>query len=220
MCNNGNSDGRALEGASFKELRLLEEVDAASATSQRTLAGNVGIALGVVNVLIKSMVTKGYIRATRMGWKRWAYVLTPAGVTRKLQLSANYVDRFLDHYRRVLALVRETLDGAHVNPDSTVAIYGTTELGELMFLVLKEYGVKRVVFLDESGPGEFLGIPVKPLDTIDPYEYAGIMVAFPTGIDSRKQTLVRAGIRPDNITTLLDPPACDATIDGSEAMNS
>ena len=63
--------------------------------------GRVGIAVGVANVLIKSLVTKGYVRASRVTWKGWAYILTPAGVARKVQLTANYVDRFLDHYRTV-----------------------------------------------------------------------------------------------------------------------
>ncbi|MFP6653312.1 MAG: winged helix-turn-helix domain-containing protein, partial [Dehalococcoidia bacterium] len=130
---NGKKDDDGLEGAAFRELRLLEEVDATADLSQRTIAGNVGIALGVVNVLVKSMVKLGYIRATRLSWKRWAYFLTPAGVSRKVQLSANYVDRFMDHYRRVRALVSETIDVDSIESHHVVGIYGATDLGELIY---------------------------------------------------------------------------------------
>jgi len=200
-----NVGDHGIEGASFRELRVLEEVDSTPDVSQRKLASDVGIALGVVNVLVKAMVTKGYVRATRLGWRRWRYILTPAGITRKVQLTATYVNRFLEHYRRVQALVCDALYAAHVAPGSTVGIYGATELGELMFLVLRQSGFKRIVFLDESGFGEFLGAPVRSLDSIDPDEFAKVFVAFPNDIASRKETLENAGVRPKNMIALFDP---------------
>jgi|TARA_B100001971_G_C18126932_1_gene502576 predicted transcriptional regulator len=215
----GDSGDHGLEGTSFRELRLLEEVELTPDVSQRKLAGNVGIALGVVNVLVKSLVTKGYIRATRLGWRRWTYNLTPAGVARKVQLTANYVDQFLGHYRRVRDLVREALDAAQIGPESTVAIYGTTEMGELMFLVLRKSGVQRVVFLDESGSGEYLGALVKSPNNIDPDEYAKVLVAYPNDVESRRQNLVNAGVCPDSIITLLDPPELAAANKITEATD-
>ena len=204
MGRTGSNGGDGFEGAKFKELRVLEEVDSTPDVSQRKLAAEVGIALGVVNVLVKTMIAKGYVRATRLGWRHWKYILTPAGVARKVQLTANYVDGFLGHYRRVRSMVHETLIAAPIGPESTVGIYGTTELGEFMFLVLRRFGVKRVVFFDESGPGEFLGVPVRRLDNIDPEEYAMILVAFANEIEPRKETLINAGACADTISTLLD----------------
>ncbi len=63
---NGKKDDDGLEGAAFRELRLLEEVDATADVSQRTIADNVGIALGVVNLIDKSMEKRGHMRATRI----------------------------------------------------------------------------------------------------------------------------------------------------------
>ena len=102
-----------LEGESYRELRLLEEVESTPELSQRHLAHKLGIALGVANLLVRNLVKKGYIRTRQVGWKRWVYVLTPAGVTRKVQLTMNYIERFHDHYRRVCALLREDLGGSH-----------------------------------------------------------------------------------------------------------
>ena len=164
---NGKNANDGLEGAAFRELRLLEEVDASADLSQRTLAGNVGIALGVVNVLVKSMVKRGYIRATRLSWKRWAYFLTPAGVSRKALLTANYVDRFMDHYRRVRALVRDNVDVDSIEAHQVVAIYGATDLGALLFLVLTDAGLYKVAFLAESRTDRFLGWPVLLIEGYD-----------------------------------------------------
>lgn len=204
---NGKNEYDGIEGAAFRELRLLEEVDASADLSQRTLAGNVGIALGVVNVLVKSMVKLGYIRVTRLSWKRWAYFLTPAGVSRKVQLTANYVDRFMDHYRRVRALVRDTVDVDSIDAQHVVAIYGATELGELIYLVLKDAGVDRVEFLDESRTGNFLGMPIHRLESVDHTRYVKIMVAYSTDVIERRDQLIAAGVPESNISSLLDHPA-------------
>jgi hypothetical protein len=115
--------------------------------------------------------------------------------------------------------VREALDAAQIGPESTVAIYGTTEMGELMFLVLRKSGVQRVVFLDESGSGEYLGALVKSPNNIDPDEYAKVLVAYPNDVESRRQNLVNAGVCPDSIITLLDPPELAAANKITEATD-
>ena len=204
---NGKNANDGLEGAAFRELRLLEEVDASADLSQRTLAGNVGIALGVVNVLVKSMVKRGYIRATRLSWKRWAYFLTPEGVSRKVLLTANYVDRFMDHYRRVRALVRDNADVDSIEAHQVVAIYGATDLGELIFLVLKDAGVDKVEFLDESRKERFLGMPVLPLERVDHSRYVKVMVAYPNNMIEHRDRLIAAGVPGRKISSLLDHPA-------------
>ena len=75
----------SLEGPNFKELRLLEEVESSSEVSQRQLAGQLNIALGVANLIVRTLVRKGYLRASKVHWKRWVYVLTPAGIAHKVQ---------------------------------------------------------------------------------------------------------------------------------------
>jgi DNA-binding MarR family transcriptional regulator len=202
---NGKNEDEGLEGAAFRELRLLEEVDATADLSQRTLAGNVGIALGVVNVLVKSMVKRGYIRATRLSWKRWAYFLTPAGVSRKVQLTANYIDRFMDHYRRVRVLVRNTVDLDSIEAHHVVAIYGATELGELIYLVLKDAGVEKIEFLDEIATGNFLGTPIYSLNSVDVNRYVKVMVAYPNDMISHRDRLIAAGVQRSNISSLDNP---------------
>ncbi len=203
---NGKNDDDGLEGAAFRELRLLEEVDATADLSQRTIAGNVGIALGVVNVLVKSMVKLGYIRVTRLSWKRWAYFLTPAGVSRKVQLTANYVNRFMGHYRRVRALVSETIDVDSIESHHVVAIYGATDLGELIYLVLKDAGVERIEFLDDSRTGLFLGMPIYSLKSANKAQYMKVMVAYPNDVIEHRERLIAIGVPEQKISSLLDQP--------------
>ena len=167
-----------LEGTGYRELRLLEEVDQTPDVSQRQLARQVGIALGVANLLVRRLASRGYIKVTQLRWKRWAYVLTPAGVARKLNLTLAYIDRFIAHYRRVRHLLRDDIGSLPLNEESHVALVGTTEIAELAFLGLKELGVEEIEVFDRDGSRpRFLGMRVQKLSSIDPGRYARVVIA-------------------------------------------
>ena len=205
MMNSSNQGQRnRLEGTTYRELRLLEEVEGTPELSQRNMANRLGVALGVANLLVRNLAKKGYIRANRVGWKRWVYVVTPAGIARKAHLTFAYVERFRDHYRRVRTLVREDIGSLAMRPGSRIAIYGATELAELMYLALRDMGLTSVdVYVQDNSHGTFLGMPVRGLDRIAPAEYARVMVAFSTDIRERYQELVARGIAPEQIVAPL-----------------
>ena len=207
MPNNKSASGN-LEGDSYRELRLLEEVDSTPELSQRHLARSLGIALGVANLLVRNLVKKGYIRTTRVGWKRWAYVLTPAGMSRKVQLTLGYIERFHDHYRRVRQLLREDLGAHTIGPNSRIAIYGATELAEMMFLVLREMGVTKIdVFVRQGTGGAFLGMPVQSLSALMPEQYLKVAVALSGDPATPCQELYDLGVSPSQVITLLQKPS-------------
>ena len=199
------SEHRNFEGETYRELRLLEEVQRTPDMSQRHLSHSLGIALGVTNVLVRGLAKRGYIRIVRVNWKRWAYILTPAGIARKIQLTVEYVERFLDHYRRVRELLTEDIGSLALTPDSCVAIYGRTELGELIFLVLRDIGITNIEVIDvEPADSTFLGMPVRTLNAISAGDYANIFVAFPVDVEDRCEELRANGVCPSQIVTLLN----------------
>ena len=204
MSRTGDNKGDTSDRELYRELRLLEEVEFAPQQSQRRLAHTLGIALGVANLLLRNLARKGYIRASCVGWKRWVYNLTPAGMTRKVQLTVAYVDRTLDHYGRVREIVKEDLSDLTVGPESRVAIYGSTELGELLYLALRDMEIRRIEIFDIQDSGrQFLGMPVRSLDSLEPDLYAKVVVAHSTEVDARTRELMSAGVLPAQVVTLL-----------------
>lgn len=194
-----------LEGDSYRELRVLEEVEQTSNLSQRRLANRIGVALGVANLLVKRLVKAGYVRASRNGVKKWVYVLTPAGIARKVQLTVDYVERFMSHYRKVRELVREQMKVVGVDEDSRVAIYGTTELGEFVFLALKELGVNQIdVFERGAAGGRFLGEEVRRPDSIVPQSYVKVIVVDRRDVETRCTELASLGVQTAQIVRVLE----------------
>ena len=160
------------EGTDFKELRLLEELEETPQITQRNMADRLGIALGVANLLTKNLIKKGYVRATKVGWRRWVYTLTPEGFTRKLQLTRQYVDRTIDHYRRIKLLLRAELDFAEIGTGSRVGIVGKSELSEIVYLALGDLGVTKIGFFDDKFVGnKMFNLVIKKESDLNPSDF-------------------------------------------------
>ena len=210
-----NEHTKGLEGTAYKEMRLLEEVDSSPDVSQRLLARRLGIALGVANLLLRNGVKKGYIKVTQLGWRRWAYFVTPKGMARKLYLTLAYVERFIDHYRRVRSFLREDISTLPLNKESRVAIVGTSELAELAFLALREIGVDDIEVFDRSpSRPSFLGMSVRKLESLAPHDYAKIVIADSVEAETSRDLLYAAGVPDSQLVRLLTTPRGD--LDGTE----
>ena len=184
---------------------MLSEVEATPEASQRDLSRRMGIALGLTNVLLRNLAQKGYIRATQAGWKRWIYAITPSGFTRKVQLTVSYIHRFLDHYQQVRQTLRGELASLALNDESRVAIYGTGELAELVYLGLRELGIEEIdVFgLDGSIGGRFLGMSVRGGSALNPEEYDRVVVALLQDTDTICGELRQMGVGLDKLVTFF-----------------
>ena len=171
------------ETATYRELRVISEVESNPEITQRDLAQRLGVALGLTNVLLKNMAQKGYVRVTKMQWNRWIYTVTPKGFTRKVQLTISYIRRTLDHYGNIRQTLREELAPLALNRESRIALCGIGEFAELVYLGLKEQGIEEIeVFSPEIISGSnFLGMPVQPLASLQPNDFDRIVVGILDG---------------------------------------
>ena len=190
---------------SDRELKLLSEVDRNPQITQRDLSRRVGIALGLTNLLLQTMVAKGYVKMTRAGWKRWLYNLTPAGFSRRVQLTMVFIHRFLDHYQQVRQTLREELGMMGLHEESRIAIYGTGEFAELVYLALRENDIEELDVFATPGtsPTKFLGIRVQDVETLRPELYDRVIVANLNGAGSISRELEDLGIAPEKLVTFF-----------------
>ena len=74
----------AKEQAEHKRLlELMSRIERDPAISQRALASELGIALGLMNAYLKRCVKKGWIKVGHASASRLAYSLTPQGFVEK-----------------------------------------------------------------------------------------------------------------------------------------
>ena len=194
------------EASDYRELQLLREVRRSPETSQRNLSRRLGIALGLTNVLMRNLAERGYVRITQAGWRRWLYSVTPAGFSRKIRLTVAYIHRFIDHYRMVKGELREELALLDLNEESRIAIYGTGEFAELVYMGLKEAGIEEVDILAPASMagGKLLGIPMLDVSHVRPERYDRVLISQLDGAEASREELHKLGVPLDKLVTLFD----------------
>ena len=79
------------------DYELLQQIATQSGASQRGLAVRLGVSVGKVNYCLRALVDKGWVKASnfRRSDHTWAYayLLTPSGVSAKLQLTRDFLAR-------------------------------------------------------------------------------------------------------------------------------
>src|ERR1700741_1229168 len=80
-------------------LGLLSSVESDGARSQRRIAAELGIALGLVNAYLKRCIKKGLVKVHDAPARRYAYYLTPLGFAEKSRLTVEYLSDSFSFFR-------------------------------------------------------------------------------------------------------------------------
>ena len=198
-----------MNAESQRDLQLLEALEQQSAITQRTLSARLGIALGLTNLYVKRLIRKGYVKCVTISPNRLVYLVTPQGLAVKARLTYEFMKFSLDYYRDVRRHLRVSLSG--VSHQQRVAVYGTGDVAELVFLLLKEMGLDLVaVFGDRAG--RFLDMPVQSLVDQDAAAYDILIVAVLEKPGAARKRLLAAGVPPAKVLMLrASPPAARRT---------
>src|SRR5712675_978202 len=84
-------------------LGLLEYVGRGGEQSQRRLASELGVALGLANAYLKRCVKKGLVKVRQAPARRYAYYLTPRGFAEKSRLTLEFMSYSFALFRRAKA---------------------------------------------------------------------------------------------------------------------
>ncbi len=141
-------------------LGLLSAVERDSAVTQRHLASELGIALGLANAYLKRCAKKGLIKMRQAPLNRYAYYLTPRGFAEKSRLTAEYLTISFDFFRRARHDCAALLEGCAARGWRRVALMGAGELAEIAALGAAEAGVTIVAVIDAQAGGSCAGRPV------------------------------------------------------------
>jgi DNA-binding MarR family transcriptional regulator len=142
-------------------LGLLESVERDGGQSQRRIASELGIALGLVNAYLKRCVKKGLVKVSEAPARRYAYYLTPQGFAEKSRLTFEYLTSSLSLFRRARSDCAEVFAQARGLGMTRVVVAGISDLAEIARICALESGVEIVAILDPNATdAKYLGLPV------------------------------------------------------------
>jgi len=125
------------------EILILEELEKNSNITQRDLSEKTGLSLGMVNILLKKFIKKGFVKLERLNSKSFRYILTPEGFKEKSKKTIEYMKIY---YRRTL-LIKQNIERIiqAYGRNRTYVLFGKDkEMKEIIEGILKELRVKYI----------------------------------------------------------------------------
>ncbi len=130
-------------------LGILESVERGGNITQRSLATEMQLALGLINSYLRWCVTTGLIKVRQVNCRRFVYYLTPSGFAEKSRLAASHPSRSFDFFRQARLDCRETLQEASAQGLSRVVLVGASDLAEIAVICAIESPVSIVAAVDD-----------------------------------------------------------------------
>lgn len=151
-------------------LGLLEYVGRGGEQSQRGLASELGVALGLANAYLKRCVKKGLVKVRHAPARRYAYYLTPRGFAEKSRLTFEFMSLSLALFRRAKADCTAALASARARGFSRIALVGASDIAEIAAICALDGGFAITAVVDAGvTAARFAGAPVvRRLDALAP----------------------------------------------------
>jgi len=122
--------------------QILDRIEADEEVSQRDLADELGVALGMVNAYIKRCVRTGLIKIQQVPPRRYKYYLTPQGFAEKSRLTAQYLRDSFGALRRGLTSFERLYGDLAEDGVRTVILVGDDEMLEVGILASLSTGIQ------------------------------------------------------------------------------
>ncbi|CAA7612629.1 winged helix-turn-helix transcriptional regulator [Magnetospirillum sp. SS-4] len=125
-------------------LDMLKLIQTDAHVTQRRLANELGIALGLANSYLRRCIRKGYVKVTSAPTNRYAYYLTPTGLAEKSALVARYLSYSFQFFRDAKGQCESVFRVCEARGWRRVAVCGTGDLAEITVLAARDFDVDTV----------------------------------------------------------------------------
>jgi len=142
-------------------LGVLSAVDADSSVTQRSLASELGIALGLTNSYLKKCIDKGLVKIKQVPANRYAYYLTPRGFSEKSRLTAEYLQASFSFYRRAKKDFTNIMRICSEKNMLDIILSDQSELAEIALIISLNTNVNLLGIIGNSSKNNINGIPIK-----------------------------------------------------------
>jgi DNA-binding MarR family transcriptional regulator len=189
-----------METNDIRTLKILEQVASGSLSSQRSIAKELNVSLGLANSFIKRLYTKGYVKVTTVPRNRIKYILTPRGMTEKTRLTYHFIQHSYNFYKASRQKFRQLFKDLEDTGVRRLVLFGASDLAEIAFLSLQETQIEVVAVVDDrSHNNNLLGVNVLDVAQVQELSFDRILIADGEDRDSVLDQLSSNGVPPEKI---------------------
>ena len=187
----------------IRTLKILEEVEREKSKSQRDLARELNISLGLVNSFIKRLAKKGFLKISTIPKNRIRYILTPKGAAEKSRLTYLYIQLSYKFYKEARQKLRDLYTDFEKIGIRRIVFYGANDLAEIAFVSLQETSLDLVAVVDDEKIGNrFMKYTVMDPISLNTLNFDKILITSVNSKDAILQKIVGNGISHDYVTEI------------------
>lgn len=134
------------------EFLIMNAINSNQSKTQRDIAKNTGMSLGNVNVLIKKLINKGFLKVERINTKAIRYMLTSEGLKEKVKATYNYIVSSYRYINEISSKIDSIIcSKAFIGINEVCLVGEPDEISELIKMRIKHYNIsyKHFVITDE-----------------------------------------------------------------------
>lgn len=135
-----------------KELKLIVEISKNGNTTQRGLSERTDLSLGMVNLILKRLIRRGYIKSKGLNAKKVEYFLTPKGFTEKVRKSYSYIFKTINLVKVIQDEIRKIILNEYKKGVRDFVVLGGGSLADQVNLVLSELNLEDLKYRSLTKP--------------------------------------------------------------------
>lgn len=121
------------------ELRIIDEISKKGDLTQRSLSERTKLSLGAVNVILKRLISRGFLKSKNLNPKKIEYMITPKGFTEKAKKSYSYIMKTIDLVKHVKGEIAKIVLDEYNKGQKKFVILGHDDLTDIIELALKGF---------------------------------------------------------------------------------
>lgn len=203
------SAGPVAEGHEVsQDARLLRALLEQPTCTQRSLSRELGVALGLTNLLIKRLAAKGYVRITKLRARHTRYFVTAKGRRELVHLTRISMHNTVHLYTETRDVIRRALSAIAGEPGvpREVVFYGLGDVAEIAYVSLQSTPLRLIGAVDDGRRGEFFGLPIdepeRLSDPASPLSRAFIIVTTVRRAEEIRERLESLGVSESRVLFL------------------
>ena len=144
-----------------REFELINIVGPKLGLNQRDISKHMNLSLGMINMLIRRLISKGFIRIKQLDKRKVEYLLTPKGIAEKMRKSVKYTLKTMNSIGLIKNRLKEVLLELVQKGERSFFMLGESDFSILVEMVLKEicseeYSLVNINEIPEEGPAGVL----------------------------------------------------------------
>ena len=175
--------------------------------TQRELARETGLNLKKVNYCLHKLLEKGYVKFQRVkknpDKRAYLYILTPAGLTAKSQLTYRFLKFSLEFYTKMEDKLERCLCDMASEGIEQVVLYGVSDVARILMSIADYDHLSILGIIDgDFDAQEFNGIPVIHPRKLNELQFDGVLITSLDGFEEAEYHLQNLSVAKEKIWKL------------------